>query len=168
MVNNERVYARNVVVYVHEIPVLWLPYFVHTINNPFPWQFEVGQNGSLGNYLRVIYTYYQTSYRPSDDDPNTMERSGFLKARVINDYFTQRGWGKGLDAYYAFDGGRSYGIAHLYQLDDSERGRDVTNESDPSNRYYANLFHRTKLSDELQLLVDVDYPRRSGPVLRRA
>ncbi|MCX7020221.1 MAG: hypothetical protein WCK47_10300 [bacterium] len=153
---NERVFARNVIVYVAETPVLWLPYFTRNLKDNYPWEFEFGfDDESLGNYLRTFYNYYYSYYTPSDVDPNTMERVSFAKIVAKTDYFSRRGWGFGLNANYNLDRGLNRGSLTIYGIDDTNR--HVTNDAE-QERFYVNMFHRTKITDELQWLIDADYP----------
>ncbi|PKO19860.1 hypothetical protein CVU37_02395 [candidate division BRC1 bacterium HGW-BRC1-1] len=152
--NNDRIFARNVVVYVHEVPVLWLPYFTRSMKEGTPWGGSIGNDGQLGMFVRVFYDYRASCYVPSDVDPDTMIRSSYGYARTRVDYFSKRGMGEGLTYAYSFAQGKHRGNLDVYNLNDKER--DVGDDS--GSRYYVNWWHRTRVTDELEWLADVDYP----------
>ena len=151
--NKDRVFARNVVLYVREVPVLWLPYFTRSLKEGIPWGFSIGTDGDLGFFVRVFYDYRNSCYVPSDVDPSTMIRESYSTARLRLDHFSDRGLGEGLEYSYYFGQGKHRGALDVYHLDDKER--EVGSES--SSRYYVNWWHRTRVTDELQWLADVDY-----------
>ncbi len=152
--NNDRIFARNVVVYVHEVPVLWLPYYTMSLKEGIPWGASIGSDNSLGAFVRVFYDYYNSCYVPSDADEGTMIRSSFQHARLRGDFFSKRGFGKGLEYSYEFDQGRHRGNLDVYQINDKERDVDG---SKGESRSYVNWFHRTRITEELAWMVDVDY-----------
>ena len=155
VLNGDRIFARNVVVYVHNVPVLWLPYFVRSLKDANPWGFSAGSDTSLGGFVRVFYDYYNSCYVPADADPDTMVRKSFQHARLRGDYFSKRGFGEGLEYSYEFDQGRHRGNLDAYLLNNDQE-RDVRNESQ-SSRYYINWFHRTRITEDLSWLVDTDW-----------
>jgi hypothetical protein len=155
VIRGERIFARNAVLYIREIPVLWLPYYTRSLRDGFPWGARVGNDSELGYFARVWYNYYQAYYTPSDDDDNTMDRTTYAHARLFVDFLSKRGTGQGIDYGYTFNNGRHRGHLNAYRIDDSER--TINGESD-SDRFYANWFHRTEITENLSWLVDVDYP----------
>ena len=155
VLSGDRIFARNVVVYVHEVPVLWLPYFVRSLKDANPWGVSIGSDSSLGSFVRVFYDYYNSCYVPADADPDTMVRKSFQHARLRGDYFSKRGFGEGLEYSYEFDQGRHRGNLDAYLLN-SDDERSVRNE-DQSSRYYINWFHRTRITEDLSWLVDTDW-----------
>lgn len=152
----DRIFARNVVLYVMECPVLWLPYLTRSLADKNPWGLTLGSDGKLGFYVRLWYDFYHSCYTPSDVDDSIMVTSSRGHARLHTDWFSDRGFGKGLEYSYNFNYGQHRGDLFAYQISDSER--DVRDEADSSDRYYLNWFHRTKISSELQWMVDADYP----------
>lgn len=148
---NDRVFGRNVVLYIRETPVLWLPYFTYALRDSNPWGFTLGSDTKLGAFLRVWYDYYQATYTPSDVDDNLMEATSKLRTRLYTDWFSKRGAGLGLNASYSFDRGRHQGVFKGYGLSDSDR--NVA----PSSRYSVDWYHRSRLSDRVSWLLDVDY-----------
>lgn len=152
---NDRIFGRNVVLYVWETPVLWLPYFTRALRDPNPWGATLGTDNRLGFFLRVWYDFYHACYVPSDIDENIMVKNTRGRARLMADFFSDRGFGKGLNYSYYFDQGRHRGDLFAYHINDKER--DIVGE-ESSERFYVDWFHRTKITDQLQWLVDVDYP----------
>ncbi len=148
---NDRVFARNVVLYIHETPVLWLPYFTYALREANPWGFTLGSDTKLGSFVRVWYDYYQAHYTPSAVDDETMEATSKMRARLYTDWFSKRGKGLGLNLTYAFDKGRHQGEFKGYGLSDSDRNVD------PTGRYSINWYHRSRLAEGFSWLLDVDY-----------
>lgn len=153
--SNDRIYARNVIVYIWEKPVLWLPSFTLALHDENPWGVSIGSDTSLGFFLRVWYDFYHTCWEPSEVDDTTMERAGFGHARIRTDWFSKRGFGQGLHYDYFFGRGENRGELDLYHINDTER--DVKNNTE-QDRYYVNWFHRFKINPELSWMADVDYP----------
>lgn len=148
---NDRVFARNVVLYIWEKPVLWLPYFTYALRESNPWGFTLGSDTKLGAFLRVWYDYYQATYTPSTVDDETMEATSKLRARLFTDWFSKRGKGLGLNMAYSFDRGRHQGEMKVYGLSDSDRNIA------PSSRYSLDWYHRSQLGKGFSWLLDVDY-----------
>lgn len=150
----DRIFAKNVVIYIWECPVLWLPYFTMALRDDNPWGVTIGSDESLGFFLRVFYDYYHSCYTPADDDPNIMVRSTRGHARLRTDFFSKRGFGKGLYYSYYIDRGKHRGAFDAYHINDKDR--DVVGEKN-EGRYYVDWFHRTRITDELDWFADVDY-----------
>lgn len=155
---SERIYARNVVLYIMEKPVLWLPYYTRSLKDENPWAIKFGRDSRLGFYTRLSYSWRQTSYTPSDVDDRLMVKRTSTQGRLMWDYFSRLGFGKGLQYRYKFNDGRHIGRVFLYQIND--RGRNV--EGDSAERTYADIFHRSSLGKaadgaDLSALIDVDY-----------
>jgi hypothetical protein len=148
---NDRIFARNVVLYIQEKPVLWLPYFTYALRESNPWGFEVGSDSKLGSFLRVWYDYSQATYSPSVVDDGTMEATSKMHARLYTDWFSKRGKGLGLNMSYSMDRGRHQGEFKGYALDDTDRNVD------PTGRYSIDWYHRSQITDRLSWLLDVDY-----------
>jgi len=153
IIANERIFAKNVVLYVLECPVLWLPYFTRALQDANPFGITAGADGELGFFVRLFYDFHHHCYTPSDVDDNLMIKSSKGAARLRLDLFTKRGIGKGLAYEYFLDYGKHKGALDVYHLTDRERNVD----DDSGERYYANWFHRTHVTDELDFFVDIDY-----------
>lgn len=152
---NDRIFASNVVIYVREHAVMWLPYLTKAITEKNPWGFTVGTDGTLGAYVRVWYDYYHSCYSPSDVDDNLMVKTESGRARLHYDYYSMRGFGKGLDYKYYFDRGRQRGAISLYEINDKDWNVQNTPNQD---RYKIDWWHRATLADNVSWMIDVNYP----------
>lgn len=149
--NNDRVFGRNVVLYIMEKPVLWLPYFTMALRESNPWGFTLGSDSKLGAFLRVWYDYYHATYAPSKIDDETMVAEDKQRARLYVDWFSKRGKGLGLNYTYSLDYGRHQGKLKVYGLSDNDRNVD------PTSRYGIDWYNRTRLTERLSWLLDVDW-----------
>lgn len=154
IMTNDRIFARNVVLYIRETPVMWLPYLTRAMKEDNPWGFTVGSDSQLGFFVRVWYDYYHTCRTPSDVDDAILVKGTEGRARLFSDFFSDRGFGTGLKYSYYLDRGRHQGDMTLYQISDSER--DVAGEESTS-RYIADWWNRTKITDQVHFLSDIDY-----------
>ncbi len=170
---NDRVFIRSATFYVWEIPVMYLPAYTSSLVEPSPWSFIVGYNSKLGGYMRVGYEFRHSEYEPKDDvdevAPEDIERDRDVftarskgKINTFAEYFTKRGFGYGATYSYRFDYKKHQGIIDLYQFHD--RKFKVKNYSSPTvieddtdfNRWIARIQHRSKITEEIQLQVNVD------------
>jgi len=151
---SDRVFARNVCLYILETPVLWLPYFTRALKDANPWGFTAGTDGELGFFARLFYDIHHSCYGPSDVDDSIMVKSNDGHARLRLDYFSKRGLAQGIDYSYYLDYGKHRGDLFAYRLDDSERDIDG---SDQTDRTYIDWYHRTHLSEELDWMVNLDW-----------
>lgn len=154
----DRIYARNVVLYILEKPVLWLPYYTRSFQDESPWALKVGSDRQLGFFARVAYSWRTSQYTPSDVDDRLMVKRSSTQGRLMYDWFSKLGFGKGLQYRYNVCDGKHQGRIFLYELND--RLRDV--EEDNPNRSVADIFHRSHLGEaadgaDLSALVDVNY-----------
>ncbi|MBX7247345.1 MAG: hypothetical protein K1X53_17765 [Candidatus Sumerlaeaceae bacterium] len=154
VMNGERVFARNAVLYVREKPLLWIPYYTKSLKEKSPWGATVGDDSKLGQFVRVWYNYYYACYSPSEVDDKTMHRTSYAHMRLYSDYMSKKGWGQGLQGSYFIEDGKHRGSLDLYRVNDTDR--EVTGD-DFTERYYVNWYNRTRLSENLNLLVNVDY-----------
>ncbi len=154
IMTSERIFARNAVLYIREVPVLWLPYFTRALQDSNPWGFTAGSDRQLGIFARLFYDYHHSCYSPSDVDDQIMVKSSDGHARLRLDYFSKRGFAQGIDYGYYFDYGKHFGNLVAYRLSDSER--DVDGE-DKTERTYVNWYHRTRITEELDWLVNLDW-----------
>lgn len=170
---NDRVFIRSATLYVWEIPVMYWPAYTSSLVESSPWSFILGYNSKLGGYMRVGYEFRHSEYEPKDDvdevTPEDIERGRHVftarskgKIRTHADYFTKRGFGYGATYTYRFDYKKHQGIVDLYQFHD--RKFEAKNYSSPTtveddtdfNRWIARIQHRSKITEEIQLQVDVD------------
>src|SRR5690606_4996091 len=119
IMQSDRIFARNVCLYIREVPVLWLPYFTRALKDKNPWGFTAGSDSELGFFARLFYDYHHSCYSPSDVDDSIMVRSSDGHARVRLDYFSKRGLGQGIEYDYYFDYGKHFGDLFAYRLNDS-------------------------------------------------
>lgn len=154
IMGGDRIFARNVVLYVREAPILWLPYFTRALKESNPWGFTAGTDGHLGIFARLFYDFHHSYYTPSDVDDRLMIKTSDGHARVRLDYFSKRGFGQGLDYDYFLDNGKHRGHLFAYRLNDSER--DVTGGDDPERTYF-DVYNRTRLSEELDWVTNIDW-----------
>lgn len=150
---SDRIFARNVVLYVLEKPVLWLPYFTRSMKDSNPWGFTAGTDGQLGAFARLFYDIHHSYYTPSDVDDDIMVKSSDGHARLRLDYFSKRGLAQGIEYSYYLDHGKHIGELFAYRLDDKERDID----GDTGERTYVDWYHRTKISEELDWMVNLDW-----------
>lgn len=151
---SDRLFARNVILYIRECPVLWLPYFTRALKDSNPWGFTAGSDGQLGAYFRLFYDIHHSCYTPSDVDDNIMVRSQDGHARLRLDYFSKRGLAEGLEYSYYFDYGKHFGNLFAYRLNDKNRNVDG---DDSAERTYIDWYHRTRISEELDWMVNLDW-----------
>lgn len=154
IMTSDRIFARNAVLYIREVPVLWLPYFTRALQSNNPWGFTAGSDSELGFFARLFYDYHHSCYSPSDVDDQIMIRSSDGHARLRLDYFSKRGFAQGIDYSYYFDYGKHFGELFAYRLNDGERDIDG---ADNTERTYVNWYHRTRITEELDWMVNLDW-----------
>lgn len=153
---NERIFVRDAVLYVADIPVLYLPAYTRSLRDPSPWSFELGYAQRLGAYGRMGYDYRHEFKEPEYLRPSTYRTRSRGDARVDVDYFTRRGVGLGLTYRYSLDFGRHKGNLLAYGIRDETR--DVLDEESPPNRFAVQWKHRSQLDDAWLFQMDLDYP----------
>ena len=159
---DDRVFFRGATFYVWEVPVFYLPVYTRSLDESFPWSFIVGYDSKLGAYLRIDYDYHHAEYEPSiDDEDEWVKKSrGHLNAHV--DFFGKRGIGYGALYKYSFDFNKHKGIIDLYRI--ADRKLDVVDyddryrieDEDEYARWIAHIQHRSQITDEIYLQLDVD------------
>lgn len=154
IMQSERIFARNVILYVREKPILWLPFFTRALQDKNPWGFSAGSDSRLGVFARLFYDFHQHCYTPSDVDDRIMLKSSDSHARVRLDYFSKRGFGQGLDYSYFLNNGKHRGELFAYRIND--RDRDVSGD-DNTERTYIDFWNRTRLTEELDWVTNVDW-----------
>jgi len=180
---NDRIFIRDATFYLWEIPVFYLPAYTGSLVEASPWSFQLGYNSRLGAYLRLGYEFHHGEYEPaigkedmsSEDmrkDKVWVPRSkGSLYAHV--DFFTKRGIGYGAKYDYSFSSGapfqswlRNYdqhkGSVELYRINDRKfKVTDYSSpyrieEDDTYTRWIGRVRHRSQLTDEIYLQLDID------------
>ena len=106
---NKRIVIYNPVFYVGAIPVLYMPIFAQGLG-PHRDDFEVkpGYNNEDGLILKSIYTH------PFSD---------YSRIRLLLDFFSLRGWGKGIEYDY-YDPSRIKGTVYGYNILEKTTGRE--------------------------------------------
>jgi len=106
---NKRIVIYNPVFYVGAIPVLYLPVFTQGLG-PHRDDFEVkpGYNNDDGLILKSIYTHPFSEYS---------------RIRLLLDFFSLRGWGKGLEYDY-YDPSKIKGTIYGYNILEKTTGRE--------------------------------------------
>lgn len=154
IINNERIFASNVVLYVLECPVLWLPYFTRAMNDENPFGISGGIDSQLGFFVRLHYDYRHSCFTPSDVDDRLMIRASSGHARLRLDFMSKRGFGEGINYNYNLDYGRHFGRLDAYHIADSQRNVDGETGTE---RNYLDWYHRSRITDELDYMIDVNY-----------
>jgi lipopolysaccharide assembly outer membrane protein LptD (OstA) len=139
---HDRVVAQNVTLYIHKIPVFWLPYIVV----PVDW-FEVPVAASAGYYSR--WGYYMLVQKRLKFTPE-------IGGKLYVDWRSKRGFASGFDMDYNY-GARAQGLINTYLAFD-DMAPDVNNQEPFSNTRYRNRGriswrHRTEFDDYSYLLL---------------
>ncbi len=137
----EKVVARNAILYIHNVPVLFVPYFVvYMVDfDRFPVQVIPGKNSEWGAFLLSKWRYTLVS------EPTFQDRGN-----ILLDYRTKRGIGGGIENYYKGDKvGR--GSLKYYYANDNEPTNNAS-----SNRYRAQWRHQANLGEDTTLTAEVN------------
>jgi len=154
----DRVFARNAVLYVWDIPVLWVPAYTRSLTEPGPWSVVLGYGSRVGAAFRVSYDYYYKDYVPATEagGKKKYDEKAFSQTTLIYDYLTRRGQGVGLDEKYDFDYDKHKGEIKLYSINDRDFLTATKTDSNKS-RYQAYWWHRTNVTPDLQFLLNIDW-----------
>ena len=139
----DRVTAWNVLFFVGDTPIMYIPYYNHPLKDNLP-QVNVvpGHNDEWGAYLLSSWRYF---YHPDS------------KGHLHLDWRSKRGFGEGLDYKYGL-GKFGKGYTRLYYIDDKEPGSGL-----PDKRWRTQLRHRwdigrdTLMAGEFNRLSDEDF-----------
>jgi len=138
---NEKVEIYNAVLYVKEMPVLFLPYFVtYFVDfNRFPVQVIPGKNSQWGAFVLTKWRYHLA------------EQPGFQdRGNVLLDYREKRGIGAGVENFYRGDNvGR--GAARFYHVKDEGAPTKVD-----ADRYRAQWRHQSKIGEATTLTAELN------------
>lgn len=162
ILEQDRIFAKDAVLYIWEVPVMYIPAYTRSLSEHSAWSFILGYESELGGVLRTTYDYYYKDYAPPpEDDDAEPDRRTFSKATGIVDVFTDRGVGYGLRHVYDVDYDRHRGRVRLYAINDSGREVETIDGVDESGdqRYLIQIGHRSDLTQDIQFLTDVDWPR---------
>ncbi len=138
---NEKVVAKNAVMYVKNVPILFIPYFVTYFIDfkRFPAQLTPGKNKEWGAFLLSKWRYHLAN-RPDLQS----------KGNVLLDTRERRGFGGGVENFFRGDAiGR--GGARVYYIDDHEPPVDTDAE-----RYRVQWRHQLKITESTALTTEIN------------
>ncbi len=123
----KRIIAYGVVLRIRNVPVMYIPVFRRSLQ-------KVPQG-------LVVYPYYQDGKGASVLAHYNWYRSPRLRGRLYLDYFSELGFGEGLDVNYQFTDRRSDGRGYLYgyYIDEEESPRD---DVEAAERWKVHYRHR--------------------------
>lgn len=159
LVEQDRIFAKSAMLYIWEVPVAFLPAYTRSIGEASPWSFIVGYGSRVGLAVRTTYDIYYKDYWEGGDSEKGVERRSFAKTTLVYDYLSKRGHGVGLNADYDFSFDRHRGKLRLYGIKDEERHIETFDGKEEKDefRYRATWGHRSNITDDLRLQVDVDW-----------
>lgn len=130
IVSGKHFVARNAVIYIGKIPVMYLPWLKASLaRRGNRWSITPGYRSLHGGYLLSTYHYQALTN---------------LSARLNLDYRTRRGLGGGPDLQYDLDRFGS-GEIKSYYLRDKTPGKDAENNSIAADRFRFRLSHRVPI-----------------------
>ncbi|OQX83427.1 MAG: hypothetical protein B6D53_02455 [Candidatus Omnitrophica bacterium 4484_49] len=140
VIPGEKIIARNVVFYIKDTPVFYLPYFSRSLKDrKMPFMLIPGRNDDWGWYLLTNYRYY-------------LNKDNFGRLKL--DYREKKGWAYGFDHRYNFLG---HGLAKVYYMNEKN------SELAENDRYRISFRHSwqpdiyTSVFAELNKLSDADF-----------
>lgn len=109
---DDKVIAKNAVVYLGKVPVLWFPYYYHPIiQSRAKVQFIPGQSSDWGYFILSAWRFYI---------------KGSSKVDLLLDYRTKKGFAEGANFYYDLDdfglSGLGEGLFRAYFIQQNESG----------------------------------------------
>lgn len=158
----QRIFAKNAILYLREIPIFYFPVYTRSLWEENPWDISVGVSSRLGAFLQVGY-----NYRHKVDIPNPvtgkMETLSKSKLSYHLDWYSTRGVGYGITYRYNLNYEKNKGIIDLYTIKDKNFGGSDNNDEDVTfedgtwgsqeieggSRYKAYIQHRTQITDDL-------------------
>ena len=153
---NDRIFFRGATLYIWDVPCFYLPVYTRSLTEGSPWYVQLGYGSRTGGRIRLGYAYRHRTLEPSLFDDDELEIRSEGKAQVYLDYLSKQGPGGGFDYKYNFEYNKHKGEFELYGLSDHGRevvGAQTFNESD---RWRWLWRHRTELTDDLSVIVDID------------
>ncbi len=113
MYPNEKVVAKHVVLKIGDIPVLYLPYYSHSLKDKsFPVEFSPGSSSEWGMYMLSRYRY-------------TMNEQN--RGKLHLDLYERRGWGTGF-THKVETKNWGQALINYYQIEDALYARDKRSE----------------------------------------
>lgn len=151
---NERVYFRNMTVWVRGVPVFFWPVYSRGFQ-PSPWSFTAGFSSQIGAYARLGYRYRHRLRTPDWDDPTVYRTRSSGTLDLSADYFFERGPGFDITYRYAFDERRHLGFMQVYGVRDHGRGEVLGEEQEQRDRWIYRHRHNSLIGRTIwQLEVD--------------
>ena len=121
---NDEVVLKNVVLYVGDIPVFYLPIFVQSLTDSRPtYQFEIGNSGQYGYFMDNRYNWVA---------------SDKLRGSVEFDWRENRGFAGGVDMQYFPSAFSDMVLKTYYAQDYLYRGPDSSVPNDPAHGSLSN------------------------------
>ncbi|MBN1585971.1 MAG: LPS-assembly protein LptD [Candidatus Omnitrophica bacterium] len=149
ILSGDQVRASNVVMYLGSIPVVYLPWWNYSLRDDRP-KISVapGKDSEWGAFVKTATRYELTQQS---------------KGYINNDYFENRGWGKGFDHYYQTGnyGDGKFRLYHLYERrPDRPEGHSAENE-----RWRVQARHQWDIDEDSE--VTVEFHRQSDSLFLR-
>lgn len=123
----DRVEARNVILYIGDLPLFWLPYLYYSLKEEGRRNWLFGHNEVEGDYLKTAWPY----------------PLGLLMVDLMD----RKGWGLGTDSQYAL-GALGLGSLYLYNVGEKDTGQ---------NSWVERIKHQKQLGPNTNLTVDHSY-----------
>lgn len=167
LLQDQRLYFRNPVLFVRGVPVFWLPAYTRSLEGGSPWSFEIGVSSEVGAFSRIGYRYIHEVQTPDWDDPEEYEARSRGQLDTALDLWSGRGVGVGAKYSYQFDYHRHIGQLQVYGIRDTNRNTqdtssdgvttsqdDITASDDERWVYYHR--HNSYLGREVYLQAEID------------
>ncbi len=138
---NDKVVARNALLYVKNVPIIFIPYFVVYFLDfdRFPVQLIPGKNSEWGAFLLSKWRYHLVE-RPDLQS----------KGNVLLDYRQKRGFAGGVENFYRGDK-IGHGTAKIYYANDNNPPADAD-----SDRYRAQWRHQSKIGKSTTFTAEIN------------
>jgi lipopolysaccharide assembly outer membrane protein LptD (OstA) len=137
---SEKVVAQDVTLYVHNVPIFWMPYFIVPLDWEIPISVSAGYNARWGAYLLMAKKLAFT--------PN-------IGGKLYLDWRSRRGFGAGMDMDYDY-GAHAQGLLQTYITQDrrapNPTGVEPFSELGDRSRGRISVRHKTTLDDYSYLL----------------
>lgn len=142
---DDRVIVKNAVLYMGNIPVLWVPYFYYSLKDKdSTLELQPGSSSRWGGYILASYRWKLTPK---------------LSAALNYDYRSRRGSGGGVDLKYLPKNSQPM-IFKSFVTRDYGNHIDVGSEDRPlepkADRYRFSYLHNNNLTDELNTIANVN------------
>jgi len=145
----DRVTAKNIFLFVGDVPIFYFPYFVCPLKNNHPGVTVIpGQNEDWGYYLLTSWRYYFNEN---------------VKGRIHIDYREKRDFAYGIDTYYGYEN-YGNGVFRFNYFDERQRKpwstrpqqEGDTPKGQDIDRYRAQLRHKWQMDEATLATVEVN------------